>query len=264
MLVSANVLPQAQAMDIMTLANAEKGYGFNPLLADKCKRTIKRYSLVWMQLCVFEDKIARMLDLATKGHQSHGKLLRELSTKRIWSVEKHHLWLIFEVEQQLQIREEQYVTALTMLLNTPCVDFSETASEDDNPFGAVVQLNMGEGKTRVILPMLLLELTLSRQKLIRLTFLPTLLDDAHHALHQSLTASVINKKLFTMPFHRGAFGNRSQLTGDLVNRADQGMQIVSKVLEHCRDEGGALLLAQQHLMSLRLKSFEFNLDAAHE
>ena len=57
---------------------------------------------------------------------------------RTWDVEKHPQWLVFEAEGQLQIRPAQYTVAKHLI---------------DNP-SAIVQLNMGEGKTRVILPML--------------------------------------------------------------------------------------------------------------
>ena len=59
---------------------------------------------------------------------------------RTWDVAEHPKWLVFEVEGQLQIRPAQYYIAKMLL---------------DNP-GAVAQLNMGEGKTRVILPMMAL------------------------------------------------------------------------------------------------------------
>jgi len=57
---------------------------------------------------------------------------------REWSVDEHPQWLCFEAEGQLQIRPAQLTVARHLM---------------DNP-GAVDQLNMGEGKTRVILPML--------------------------------------------------------------------------------------------------------------
>jgi hypothetical protein len=60
---------------------------------------------------------------------------------------------------------------------------------------------MGEGKTRVILPMLALECA-NGQQLVRLNFLPTLLDEAYGHLHRYLTASVLGRKLFLMPFNR--------------------------------------------------------------
>lgn len=59
--------------------------------------------------------------------------------------------------------------------------------------GAIVQLNMGEGKTRVILPMLVLALSKSavfggsKRIVVRLNFLDALLQDAAAYLHQVLT-----------------------------------------------------------------------------
>ncbi len=60
---------------------------------------------------------------------------------------------------------------------------------------------MGEGKTRVMLPMLVLQLA-DGQQLVRATFLPALLSEAHSHLHRTLTASVLGVRLFEMPFDR--------------------------------------------------------------
>ena len=77
-------------------------------------------------------------------------LLQELKVHRTWDISENPAWLVFEAEGSLQIRPNQYETAKKMM-NTP---------------GAVVQLNMGEGKTRVILPMLVLHLIKTRKTLV--------------------------------------------------------------------------------------------------
>ena len=70
---------------------------------------------------------------------------------------------------------------------------------------------MGEGKTRVILPMLALQWahthsasgTPARQRpIVRLHFLPQLMNEAYDHLHHCLTASLLNHRIFTMPYHR--------------------------------------------------------------
>lgn len=66
--------------------------------------------------------------------------VQELCTVRSWSACQHPHWLVFEAEGQLQIRPVQHKVA-NHLLSHP---------------GDIAQLNMGEGKTRVILPMLML------------------------------------------------------------------------------------------------------------
>lgn len=68
-------------------------------------------------------------------------------THRTWDVALHPQWLVFEVEGRLQIRPDQYTVAQALL---------DGAGPDGR--GPVAQLNMGEGKTRVILPMLILAL----------------------------------------------------------------------------------------------------------
>lgn len=73
-------------------------------------------------------------------------LLQELLTCRTWDASSHPLWLVFEVEGRLQIRPNQHALARTLLAGGPDMR------------GPIAQLNMGEGKTRVILPMLVLEL----------------------------------------------------------------------------------------------------------
>jgi hypothetical protein len=58
---------------------------------------------------------------------------------------------------------------------------------------------MGEGKTRVILPMLILAMKDS-ELLIRLHFLAPLLGEVYDYLHRYLTASLANRKLCLVPF----------------------------------------------------------------
>ena len=69
-------------------------------------------------------------------------MLQELGVERTWNVEEHPLWLVFEAEGQLQIRPKQHYVAQQLI--------------DNYKNGPILQLNMGEGKTRVILPMLVL------------------------------------------------------------------------------------------------------------
>lgn len=93
---------------------------------------------------------------------------QELRISREWDVFQHPDWLVFEAEQQLAIRPLQFKVA-AQLMTSP---------------GAISQLNMGEGKTRVILPMLLLHWA-DGQTLVRAAkggMLSLLHDCAWHAL----------------------------------------------------------------------------------
>lgn len=153
------------------------------------------------------------------------------------------MWLAFEVDGGLQVRPAQAEVAVHMI---------------DNP-GDIVQLNMGEGKTRVILPLLLLHWAKpSRHRdaaVVRLHFLRALIDEAYQFLHNTLTGSILGRPLYVMPFHRDV-----QLTLENV-RSMRGC------FERCRNEGGALLVAPEHGHSLYLKGLELrsiDQDASNE
>ena len=114
-----------------------------------------------------------------------------------------------------------------------------------NP-GDIVQLNMGEGKTRVILPLLVLHWSAPSldEPVVRLHFLAPLLGEAYDYLHGALTATLFGCPLFLMPFHRDV-----QLTR---GRAE----LMRGSLERCRRGGGAVLVTPEHRQSLYLKGLE--------
>ncbi|KAG1658900.1 hypothetical protein FOA52_012576 [Chlamydomonas sp. UWO 241] len=144
---------------------------------------------------------------------SSGSSVSKLQVSCTWDVATHPEWLVFEAEGQLQIRPVQhYVTGY--LLSNP---------------SAVVQLNMGEGKTRVILPMLVMALANGRRhagrgdkaNLVRLNFPSTLLHDLHKHIHRYLTASVLGRKVLLMPFNRD------------VQITESGARSMLAALHHC-------------------------------
>eukprot|EP00798_Chlamydomonas_sp_ICE-L_P004009 gene4009-14089_t len=156
---------------------------FNPFLTKQSCQVLHQAILIWLQLCVLEDRLKR-LELFCKAGATQ-QLVQELLVRRQWSVSEYPEWLVFEVEGGLQIRPQQYAVA-TRLIREP---------------GAIAQLNMGEGKTRVILPMLVLHLAKGKH-LVRLNFLSTLLSEARAHLHNHICASVLGRKVFIQPFNR--------------------------------------------------------------
>lgn len=203
---------------------------FNPFLTrDACKKLVQGIN-VWLQVCVLEDRLERLVHLTNEDNMKEMEptLIKELQVKRVWAPLEHPKWLVFEVEGQLQIRPTKYCIAKHLLSNP----------------GHISQLNMGEGKTRVILPMMALHWTDGKEgaeRLVRLNLLSTLLDEAYAYLSIYLTASVQCCKLFTMPFHRGV---------DLTTKCVDAM---IGCLEHCQQVGGLLLVAPEHRLSLELK-----------
>eukprot|EP01051_Picozoa_sp_SAG22_P001908 SAG22_NODE_79_length_21845_cov_17.798538_10_plen_1328_part_00 len=172
------------------------------------------------------------------------RLVQELQQKREWDPNKYPQWLVFEVEGQLQIRPKQYAIARCLI---------------ENP-GAIAQLNMGEGKTRVILPMLML-LWADSKRLVRIHILSQLLHEAFEYMHRHLCASSLGRKLFMLPFQRDV---ANDFTDDEHHGALNAKGAASMVqsLHYCQRCGGILLVAPEHRLSLFLKCLEPNTSPA--
>ena len=168
------------------------------------------------------------------------RLLQELEVYRTWSVDEHPLWLAFEVIAQLQIRPIQYTIAKKMIEGV-----------ENGTLGPVTQLNMGEGKTRVILPMLVMQ-GRNSDKLVRLNFLTPLLQEAFEYMHNVLCASIIGIPIFHHPFNR-----------DVKLTCGLSRTYVSS-LKHCQKLGGVLVCSPEHRLSLNLKFFELKQAGASE
>lgn len=234
----------------------------NPRLSDRQCINFRCETMRWLQLCVLHDRLNRircLLEHCSTINHSGGRneqegaggnahildlLVRELLTRREWSIERHAFWLIFEAESGLQVRPEQYRVAMQMIRQPK----------------AIVQLKTGEGKTRVILPLLVLHHTaqarttickqaaegLCGEPLVRLIFLPQLLEDAYRHLHLCLGASALfgRLSLVHVPFHRD------------VSPQPEDLLVLKTVLRNCRRSGGALLVTPVDVLSMHLKCDE--------
>ena len=244
---TANIIPSLCLQDLLKSA-ISKGWleMFNPFLSKECIERIRNNILIWLKLCTLEDKLNRLLRHCD-DHQGEGQdqivqlqVKRELSVYRSWSIEEHPEWLVFEVTAQLQIRPVQYTIARSMIERI----------EKKGP-GPIAQLNMGEGKTRVILPMLIMHWW-NTDKLIRLNFLSPLLSEAFDYMHRTLCDSVIGIKFFKMPFNRD------------VNLTAENTQTMIESMRYCQDSGGIILVAPEHRLSLKLKWYELKEKGADE
>ncbi|KAK4238611.1 hypothetical protein C8A03DRAFT_33363 [Achaetomium macrosporum] len=137
--------------------------------------------------------------------------------------------LILELEQGILIRPVQQRIAAKMR---------------DPPGGAnsVMQLNMGEGKSSVIVPIVSASLA-DGNRLVRVVVAKPQSKQMMHTLIATL-GGLINRRVFYLPISRG-----SRLTGPDV-------QVVQRILETCREEGGVLLVQPEHLLSFKLMCLE--------
>jgi hypothetical protein len=111
----------------------------NPYLKDKDATKIHKAIILYAQICVLEDRLMRIEDLIAYDPDSED-LVSELRIFRDWNPQEYPEWLVFELQQSISIRNEQYQFAC-QIINNP---------------NTVSQLDIGLGKTRVILPMVVL------------------------------------------------------------------------------------------------------------
>ena len=139
-------------------------------------------------------------------------------------------WICFEAEMKVQIWESQYQTYESLMVK-------------HDP-GYASQLNMGEGKTQTIIPMIVLELIFgnNHQLLIpRVNILNALFNEAKVNYFKFLSATAFNIPIVELPFDRKVkFDNP-----DVRNK-------IMKSLSHFKDKM-MLLLDQSSTHSLILK-----------
>ncbi|KAF0718113.1 hypothetical protein As57867_001892, partial [Aphanomyces stellatus] len=158
---------------------------FNSFFSEVAAKEYQQVTRLWLAIGVLKGRVGRILHLVDV-EESDAIIIRELQTERTWRVDTYPHWLVFEVEGSLQIRPEQTTIALHLL---------------NEPSGTLCQLNMGLGKTRVILPMLVLQYV-AQGEIPRVHLLSSILHEALDFLHLYLTASTLGIRLVEQPFHR--------------------------------------------------------------
>jgi hypothetical protein len=225
--------PRATKLDLVRIAlDPHLISDFNPTLSTKSKKVIHKSIILWMELCVLEDKIARMNKLldefevhSDEESLARENLRREIITIRTWDTTEHVSWLVFEVVGRLQIRPHQYEAVKSLI---------------ENP-GMISQINMGEGKTRVLLPMLCLYFSKFTQSVIRIVMLSNILEEGYEYLHRYLCASVINMKIVVLPFHRD------------VEVTRENASLLLHVLGSMRGQNACVIMSPESCLSFQLK-----------
>ncbi|KAK4101180.1 hypothetical protein N658DRAFT_516062 [Parathielavia hyrcaniae] len=137
--------------------------------------------------------------------------------------------LLLELEQGILIRPVQQRIAAEM-------------RDPPNGSNSVMQLNMGEGKSSVIVPIVSVALA-DGERLVRAVVAKAQSNQLMHTLIGTL-GGLINRRVFYLPISRPL-----QLTGsDAI--------VISRMLEICRKEGGVLMVQPEHLASMKLMGLE--------
>ena len=225
-------IPECAAFDLLGMAWDEGQIKVvNPYLkGTQSAMELRQQIINWMCLCVLEDKLSRLPSAVA----TPATLKEELLCRRNWNVWEHPKWLAFEVEHCLQIRPCQY-NIVKQLLDSP-----------DSP-GSVIQLNMGLGKTSVLVPMLVLELSQRGTDIVRINSLASIIHVVVNKYRSMLTSSVHNIKIFTLPFDR--------------NKPLEACHAdaITDELKYCLEGYGCFVVSPQHRNSLLLKQYDENI-----
>ena len=169
---------------------------------------------------VVEQQIERAIHFA-----NHGKM--EDFEKEIcnvphtnWTPSKYLPWLILELEMNITIREIQIEVARQMMQPSTLQNI-------------VMQMNMGEGKTSVILPMLALSLASSTSSLVRIIVLKSLFPTNYHSFKYKL-GGLLNRRVLPFACRRDMQFNNVHVM-QIFNRFQQGLSHRDVVLTSPED-----------------------------
>ncbi|RYC61027.1 hypothetical protein CHU98_g5182 [Xylaria longipes] len=201
-------------------------HGAWKLLGPDWKECVTRYGLALSAL----QRAERLVRAA--GLRSDEDLIKELSNigHRTWDPLEHPEWLLLEVESGIMIRDVQ----------------ERIASEMINPrsyCNSVLQLNMGEGKSSVIVPMVAAELA-DRSQLARVIVAKPQSKQMAQMLTSKL-GGLLDRRVYYMPFSRALKVNSTALA-----------DTIDKMMRNCRNNGGVLLVQPEHLLSFQLMGIE--------
>lgn len=138
-------------------------------------------------------------------------------------------WLLFEIEMNLTIRRIQIEVAKKMI------------DPVDNKH-SVMQLNMGEGKTAVIVPLLCAVLS-NEKHVCQVTVLKSLFQSNLKTLRQCL-GGMLNRRIFTFPCRR-----------DMIKNEGEAKQLLESY-HQCLQSKGVIMTLPEYRLSLQLKLYE--------
>ncbi|OAA59813.1 hypothetical protein SPI_06011 [Niveomyces insectorum RCEF 264] len=153
-----------------------------------------------------------------------------------WNPVDYPDWLLLEIDGDLLIRAEQ-------------VDVAQAIIAPETNANSVMQLNMGKGKTSVIVPMVLAVLANTKQLARLIVPKSLLLPTAQVA--QSRLGGLVGRELRHVPFSR-------RLTA-----ASNGAELISIFKEHHEDlmsRSGVLLAAPEHILAFKLSGLQCLVD----
>jgi hypothetical protein len=203
-----------------------------PLDKDEAQ-LIRAAILCWSELTIAEDSLLRVLLLLNSDSPDMVALKRELQSPRR-QVATHPERLCFEVDMRIQCWRSQF--DVYSFLATPAQKI-------------VTQLNMGEGKTQIIIPLLILNCIYREKRIPRINILTQLMPEASSNFYKFLSSSTFQIPIIHLSFNRN------------VNLIDKLIRDSHRLIELAKGKC-LVLIDRDSLLSLCLKNRESLMNRA--
>ena len=187
-----------------------------------------RHVLVTYGICISTlQRAERLLSCIEKTPE----LLAELQNPghEGWDPMEHPDWVLLEVENNILIRPVQARVAEEMI--------SPASGRN-----SIMQLNMGEGKSSVIVPIVAAALA-DGKRMVRVVVLKPLSSQMFHQLVRKL-GGLLNRRVFHIPISRS------------LKLSVENVTTVGEMYKECMRLGGILLVQPEHLLSFELMAFD--------
>ncbi|CAF3218262.1 unnamed protein product, partial [Rotaria socialis] len=183
-----------------------------------------------------EQQMERILHFAI--HDKREDFKNEIShiPHSNWKPSEHITWLVLELEMNITIREIQIKVANHMIQPNIIGDTSTARN-------IVMQMNMGEGKTSVILPMLAVYLSSSNLSLARIIVLKSLFPTNYQSLRYKL-GGLLNRRIFPFACRRD------------MNFKDQQINQIFERFKHGLSKCDIILTSPEDILSFDLLTID--------
>ncbi|KAL2280678.1 hypothetical protein FJTKL_12386 [Diaporthe vaccinii] len=199
------------------------------------KQRVVEYGLAITEL----QRADRLLRVSQAGIETD--LVKELRNfgHENWRPLENPEWLLMECESGLLIRQVQQEIAQLMI----------TPPQGEN---ATMQLNMGEGKSSVIVPIVAAALSDGSQ-LVRVIVTKPQFKQMHQILVSKL-AGIVGRQIYQLPISR-----------DVLLKLDPvAVDTIKQMTLECQRNGGVLLIQPEQLLSFQLMGLECQINMRKE
>ncbi|KAI9675628.1 MAG: hypothetical protein M1817_000995 [Caeruleum heppii] len=196
-----------------------------PIRGDGMKDSLMEYALSITRL----QWLLRIQDAARKNRQQVLEAERTNRGHMNWQPQQHPDWLLLEIEANILIRPDQVDVALATIAPR-------------SKQNSVLQMNMGQGKTSCIIPMVAAVLA-DAKHLVRVIVPKSLLLQTAQLL-QARLGGLVGRQIWHVPFSR-----KTPTTIDTIKS-------FSKIHGNVRQSQGVMVALPEHLLSFRLSGLQ--------